>query len=78
MSTIEESSMARPGGNPGLEVYKFKTDRKEPLNAKLSIWVAPSMLDRLKSRDNWRDLVRDAIAEKLEKLESKGPLQNTG
>lgn len=44
---------------------RFQTDRDEPLTAKLSVRIAPSMLDELKSQENWQELVRAAIAEKL-------------
>ena len=56
----------RPGGNPDLKNYGFKTDRPESLTAKLSMRVAPSMLAELKKKDNWQELVREAIAEKLQ------------
>ena len=55
----------RPGGNPNIKEYGFKTDRPESLTAKLSMRVAPSMLAELKKKDNWQELVREAIAEKL-------------
>ena len=56
----------RPGGNPDIKNYGFKTDRPESLTAKLSMRVAPSMLAELKKKDNWQELVREAIAEKLQ------------
>ena len=56
----------RPGGNPDLVAYQFTTDRDEPLTAKITIRLAPSMLEKLKELDNYREFVRQAIAEKLE------------
>ena len=60
----------RPGGNPELKNYGFKTDRSESLTAKLSMRVAPSMLAELKKKDNWQELVREAIAKALEEPQS--------
>ncbi len=57
--------MSNSKGNPKIKDYGFKTDRVESLTAKLSVRVAPSMLDELKKQDNWQELVRQAIAEKL-------------
>ncbi len=33
--------------------------------------VTPSMLEELKQQDNWQDLVREAIAEKLSQGKTK-------
>ena len=56
----------RPGGNPDIKKYGFKTDRDEPLRERLQIRVPTSMKNRLKELDNWQEFVREAIAEKLE------------
>ncbi len=58
--------MSNPKGNPDIKKYGFKTDRAEPLTAKLSMRVTDSMLAQLKERENWQELVREAIAEKLQ------------
>jgi hypothetical protein len=58
--------MSNPKGNPNIKNYGFTTDRVESLSAKLSMRVSPSMLDELKKIDNWQELVREAIAEKLQ------------
>ena len=58
--------MSNPKGNPNIKDYGFKTDREESLTAKLSVRITPSMLARLKKKDNWQELVRQAIAEMLE------------
>ena len=62
--------MSNPKGNPNIKKYGFKTDRSESLTAKLSMRVAPSMLSELKKKDNWQELVRDAIAKALEEPQS--------
>lgn len=58
----------RPGGNPDIKKYGFKTDRDEPLRELLQIRVATSMKQQLKQQDNWQEFVRQAIAEKLESV----------
>lgn len=57
--------MSNPKGNPKIKEYGFKTDREESLTAKLSVRITPSMLEELRKKDNWQELVRKAIAEKL-------------
>ncbi len=65
----------RPGGNPDFGTkYAFKTDREEPLTESLSLRVPASMKSELKRLQNWQELVREAIAEKLDKLESEAKL----
>jgi len=59
-----------PKGNPNIKKYGFKTDRKESLTAKLSIRVAPSMLNKLKEQENWQELVRQAIEKALEEKDN--------
>lgn len=58
-------SSGRPGGNPDIKKYGFKTDRIEPLREKLQLRVSASMKQQLTSRENWQEFVRQAIAEKL-------------
>ena len=57
--------MVRPGGNPELVRYQFTTNREEPLIAKLSLRVTPSMLSAIKEQENWQEFVRKALAEAL-------------
>jgi hypothetical protein len=56
----------RPGGNPDLEQHQFSTDRAESLTEKLTIRIPPSMMAALKQRENWQELVRNAIAQALQ------------
>jgi hypothetical protein len=60
----------RPGGNPDLKNYGFTTDRPEPLREKLQLRVSASMKEQLESRENWQELVRDAIEKALEEPQS--------
>ncbi len=57
--------MARPGGNPELVRHQFTTNREEPLIAKLSLRVTPSMLSAIKGQENWQEFVRKALADAL-------------
>jgi len=55
-----------PKGNPNIKEHGFKTDRKESLTAKLSMRITPSMLNELKSKENWQEFVRLTLAKALE------------
>jgi hypothetical protein len=56
----------RPGGNPDLKAHQFETDREESLTAKLTLRLAPSMMEALQQQDNWQEFARRAIAQALE------------
>jgi L-lysine 2,3-aminomutase len=49
-----------------IKAYTFKTQRQESCTAQLNLRVPPSLLSEIKSRDNWQEFVRQAIAEKLQ------------
>jgi hypothetical protein len=53
----------RPGGNPDLVKYQFKTDRKEPCNALLTVKVPASQLEALKLLPNWQEKIRESLSE---------------
>ena len=59
-----------PGGNPDLKNHGFTTDRPEPLREKLQLRVSASMKEKIRSRENWQEFVRDAIAKALEEPQS--------
>ena len=59
-------SSGRPGGNPDIKKYGFKTDRAEPLRERVQIRIPTSMKKKLQEQENWQEFVRQAIAEKLE------------
>ncbi len=53
--------------HPKLENLKpFTTDKEESCTAQMNIRVPPSLLAKLKKKENWQEFVRQAIAEKLE------------
>ncbi len=54
-----------PNPNPSPKT-RFKTNRTEPLTAKLSMRVSDSMLAEIKKRDNWQDFVRQTLQKALE------------
>jgi hypothetical protein len=57
----------RPGGNPDFGTkYAFTTQREEPLTENVSLRVSASMKSQLQQQKNWQELVRTAIAEKLQ------------
>ncbi len=49
-----------------IKAYTFQTERKESCTAQLNLRVPPSLLSELKSKDDWQEFVRQAIAEKLQ------------
>ena len=57
-----------PKGNPNIKNHGFTTDRSEPLIAKLTLRLPQSMMDKLKSLENYPDFCRQAIQSALEKL----------
>ncbi|RCJ42273.1 hypothetical protein A6770_08675 [Nostoc minutum NIES-26] len=55
---------------PYLKKHQFTTDREEPLTAKITLRLPPSMLEKLKSLDNYPEFVRQAIWDALNNLEN--------
>ncbi|QSJ20836.1 hypothetical protein JYQ62_17440 [Nostoc sp. UHCC 0702] len=60
--------MPNPKGNPEIKKHGFKTDRDEPLTESLTIKVTKSMLEKLKSIDDYRDKCRQAITRMIDEL----------
>lgn len=57
--------MANP--NPKLENLKpFTTDREESCTAQMNIRVPPSLIAKIKQKDNWQEFVRQTLTEALE------------
>ncbi len=59
-------SSGRPGGNPDIKKYGFKTERAEPLRESVNVRVPASMKKQLKEKENWQEFVRSAIAKALD------------
>ncbi len=59
------NTSGRPGGNPDLIKYQFKTERPEPLAGKLTLRITHSDLQKLKELPSWQEKVRRKISELL-------------
>lgn len=55
----------RPGGNPdfGKKIGFKAPEGQEPNSAQLFLRVKPSLLNKVKSLDNWQDVVREKLEE---------------
>ena len=54
-----------PNPNPSPKT-RFKTKRSEPLSSKVTVRLTESMYEELKAQENYREFIRQAIAEKLQ------------
>lgn len=63
MIHIEIPKMPNPNPSPKT---RFKTNRSEPLNSKVTLRLTDSMYEELKAKENYREFIRQAIAEKLQ------------
>ncbi len=63
----------RPGGNPDLKNYQFKTERKHPLTETMTIKFDRPTKEALTSGKlpNWREIAREAIAKALQEIEEQ-------
>jgi hypothetical protein len=70
-------SKGRPGGNPELKKYQFqqKYDWDEPCTSRLVLRVPESMKLSLQEINGWQELVRKAIAERLNEVQSAAELE---
>ncbi|AFY35728.1 hypothetical protein [Calothrix sp. PCC 7507] len=60
--------MPNPKGKPE-NLTPLTTNRPEPLIAKLTVRLPQSMMDKLKSLENYPEFVRQCIQDGLDKLE---------
>ena len=70
-------SSGRPGGNPEIKKYGFKTNRKYPLTENESLKLDKPTKEKLKAGllPNWRDIAREAIVKALAEVEEKQKLE---
>jgi hypothetical protein len=62
----------RPGGNPDFGTkYVLTTNRPEALTERISVRVSPTINKKLKQLADYPEFIREAIAEKLQKLEAE-------
>ena len=53
--------------DPRLQNLKpYTTDRKESCTAQLNLRVPPSLIAKIKEKDNWQEFVRQTLTEKIE------------
>ena len=65
----------RPGGNPDFGTkYVLTTDRPEALTEKITVRIPPTMKEKLKQLADYPEFIREAIEEKLEKIETEAKL----
>jgi|APDOM4702015191_1054821.scaffolds.fasta_scaffold2779958_1 hypothetical protein len=62
--------MARPGGNPDLEKHRFKPATEESLTHLLQVKVSKRVKDAVRAQPDPSEFMRQAIQEKLDKLNS--------
>ena len=55
----------RPGGNPDIKKYGFKTDRDEPLRERLQIRVPASMKQQLLTQESRSDRFTDSFSARV-------------
>ncbi|GAX43956.1 hypothetical protein NIES4075_49710 [Tolypothrix sp. NIES-4075] len=73
---LTKLKMPNPHGNPEIKKYGFKTNRDEPLIAKLTVRIPQSMMDELKALENYPEFVRQAIQDALLKLKNDNTTQD--
>lgn len=57
--------MANP--NPRLENLRpFTTDKEESCTAQMNVRVPPSLIAKIKQKDNWQEFVRQTLKKALE------------
>ncbi len=63
----------RPGGNPNLKDYGFKSDREHPLTEKVSFRVDEPTKAKLKAGKlpGWTQIAREAVEKALAEAEAK-------
>lgn len=64
--------MPRPGGNPDIRNYGFKTDRERPLVAKMTLRMDEQMKAAIKSGvlPDWQEIARQALEQALKDAET--------
>ena len=60
--------MPRPGGNPGLDKFKFLAAGVESNNSHLQIMISSSMRARIKAIPGWQNWLRGVISAALDDL----------
>ncbi len=60
----------RPGGNPDIKEYGFKTDREHPLSKKITLRVDEPTREAIRAGKlpNWSEIARSAIEQALKEV----------
>ncbi len=63
----------RPGGNPNIKEYGFKTDREHPLSEKITLRIDKPTRAAIKAGllPDWSDIAREAIEKALAEREEE-------
>lgn len=63
----------RPGGNPEITKYSFKTDRKHPLTELLAFRVDKPTKEKIKSGiiSDWQKIAREAVERAILEAETQ-------
>jgi flagellar biosynthesis chaperone FliJ len=56
-----------PNPNPSPKT-RYTSNRSEPLNSKVTVRLTDSMYEKLKTQEDYREFIRQAIAEKLQSV----------
>ena len=67
MLAAAKISIVMRNDDPRLKNLKpFTTDREESCTAQMNIRVPPSLIAKIKQKDNWQEFVRQTLKEALE------------
>jgi flagellar biosynthesis chaperone FliJ len=58
-----------PNPNPSPKT-RYTSNRSETLNSKVTVRLTDSMYEKLKTQEDYREFIRQAIAEKLQSVTS--------
>ncbi len=63
----------RPGGNPDISKYGFRTDREHPLTELVAFRVDKPTKEKIKSGkiSNWQKIAREAVEKAIAEAEEK-------
>ncbi len=66
-------SSGRPGGNPDITKYGFKTDREYPLSERITLRLDKPTREAIRAGKlpNWSEVCRKALDEALAELEEE-------
>lgn len=67
MAGVIKISIVMANPNPKLENLKpFTTDKEESCTAQMNVRVPPSLIAKIKQKDNWQEFVRQTLQKAVE------------